>query len=110
MYPMSNLKSFIWSVLFITGLSSVSMANVISENVIMNYRDRGLEVRYIKMNIDSKQELPKQVKIGEVNYPLYKTKEEAYDAVLKSGFKKDLTVVYVVSNVEKETETLSLPK
>lgn len=108
--PMSNLKNFIWICLFIMGIPVIGTAKSNSVKCISSYRDRGLEVRYIKMEIREKQELPKEIKVGGINYPLYKTKEEAYNSVQNAGIKRDITVVYVVSAIEKETEMLSLSK
>jgi hypothetical protein len=103
-------KNIIWSCLFIIGFSTIGSAKLIPAQAIVSYLDRGLEVRYIKMEVKEKQELPKEIKIGEITYPLYKSKEEAYQSVLNAGLKRDITIVYVISSVEKETEMLTLAK
>ncbi len=72
--------------------------------------DRGVEIRYIKMKVEKNKEAPKEIILGGTSYPLFKTKEDAYNTVLNSSVKKDITIVYVISNEEKNTETLPLKK
>ena len=68
---------------------------------------RGIELRYIKVDgYDEKKQ--KEIKVNDKVYPLFKTKELAYNYVKNMPLKKDLTVVYVVSSEEKELELIDI--
>jgi hypothetical protein len=86
------------------GLASGSVSSIVNSIV----RDRGLEIRYMKMELKKGEELPKTVTVNGVVYPFYKTKEEAYNNTLNAGIRRDMTVVYVLSSTEKDTETVTL--
>jgi hypothetical protein len=95
--------SFLIGLLFSTGLNAGS-----SVSIFTTILDRGLEIHYLKMELKKGEEPPKTVTVAGLVYPLYKTKEEAYNNVLNAGLKKDITVVYVISSAEKATETITL--
>lgn len=72
--------------------------------------DRGVEVRYTKINLKEGEVFPKEIKIQDTVYPLFKTKEEAYNYVRDMSVKSDITIVYVVSKEEKDSEMLTIEK
>jgi hypothetical protein len=76
----------------------------------VNLGDRGVEIRYVKLELKEKEAFPKEIKIDNVTYPLFKTKEEAYNHVKNMGVKSDITIVYVASSEVKNTEILSVEK
>jgi hypothetical protein len=72
--------------------------------------DRLLEIRYIVMEIKDSDTIPSTIKISNKDYQLFRTKEEAYNAILNSTAKSDVAIVYVISKEEKESERFTLPK
>ncbi|MCE3279510.1 MAG: hypothetical protein K0S44_1701 [Bacteroidetes bacterium] len=76
----------------------------------VNLVDRGVEIRYVKVELKEKEAFPKVIKIDNVIYPLFKTKEEAIDHVKNMGVKSDMTTVYVAASEVKTTEILAVEK
>jgi hypothetical protein len=72
--------------------------------------ERLLEIRFIVMELSNGDNTPKTINIKGKEYLLFKTKEEAYNTVLYSFSKSDVTIVYVISKEEKESERFTLPK
>jgi hypothetical protein len=68
---------------------------------------RGMEIRYTKLDPATK-EIPREITIDEVTYPLFKTRKEAIEHVKGMTIKKDVTIVYVVSDEEKKSEFLTV--
>lgn len=66
-----------------------------------------IEIRYIVLK-DFKQKNSKEITIKGIKYSLYKTKEEAIYSVSNSEIKRDLVVVYVITDKNRETEIVEL--
>jgi hypothetical protein len=96
----------LFSLMLLITLGSVSYASGLNISVV-KLVGRGVEIRYHKMELNGK-EAPKEIVIDEVTYPLFKTKKEAVDHVRAMAVKKDLTIVYVLSDEEKKTEFVTV--
>jgi hypothetical protein len=108
---MNYLKNFIW-VAFVV-LAAIPLTGVSKNSSVFNLenkRDRGLEIRYVKMEVKDKKDLPKEIKIDGITYPLYQTKEDAYNATINASIRRDITIAYVISAAEKPNEIISLGK
>lgn len=105
------LKTIIGFIIVLSAISGLSQATAMEpdylESVKLSY-GRGIEIRYTKVELKPGEALPREITIDDVKYPLYKTKEEAVTAVKNSAIRKDLTVVYVLSEVEKDTEKFDI--
>lgn len=100
-----NFKKNLFVVLFLFSIVSFSGANTLNRLL-----DRAVEIHYTKVDLKEGEAFPKEIKIQNHVYPLFKTKEEAYDYVKNMSLKSDITIVYVASKVEKETEILNVEK
>jgi hypothetical protein len=77
------------------------------ETNYVNTPARGIEIRYIVLT-DVKEKEKKEIEVDGKKYALYKSKEDAVDAVSNAWPKKDLTIVYVISDVEKDKEIFDI--
>lgn len=106
---MNAVKTIAGLVICLSTLSSISIAGSVGSEIIYTHCfGRGIEVRYVKVDLKPGESLPKEIIIDEIKYPLYPTKEEAVAAVKNSAIRKDLTVVYVVSKESKDTEKFDI--
>jgi hypothetical protein len=86
--------------------TSVNITNLATTKT---FTERGLEIRYYVLDKKSSATgIPSEVIIDKVTYKLYKTREEAINAVTHANPKKDYTVVYVVSDKKKSTELVTI--
>lgn len=69
---------------------------------------RGLEIRYIIIP-EKKDKEKDEIIIDNVKYPLFKTKDSAIEYVTYAILKKDYTIVYVLTEKQKETEIIAIP-
>lgn len=106
---MNSMKNFIWVILFIISSPAIATSDLILTPVEL-LGDRGLEIRYIKMDVRDKKDLPKEIKIDGITFPLFESKEDAYNTTIKASIKRDITIVYVISAIEKDKEIISLEK
>jgi hypothetical protein len=108
----NNLKKIAALCLLLGMFISQSTAVLVSKSFVSSVLllDRGLEVHYVKMALKKGESIPKTITMYGVVYPLYQTREEAYNTVVNAGLKKDITTVYVISPIEKETEMITLAK
>lgn len=102
-----NFKKKLFSFLLLCSFVSFSEAKSLN---LFRLLDRAVEIHYTKVDLKEGEVFPKEIKIQDRVYPLFKTKEEAYDYVKNMSLKSDVTIVYVASKVEKETEILNVEK
>lgn len=104
---MIKFKKNLFAFLLLFSFASFSEAKSLN---LYSLLDRAVEIHYTKVDLKEGEAFPKEIKIKNHVYPLFKTKEDAYDYVKNMSLKSDITIVYVASNVEKETEILSVEK
>lgn len=73
------------------------------------FSERGLEIRYIIIQGKTDQEKD-EIIIDNIKYPLFKTKESAIETIKYANPKKDYTIVYVLTEIQKKTEIISIPE
>lgn len=104
---MSTLKKvFIAASLFAFFSSNAALNESIKTAKIILI-GRALEIRYIQL--DSYPESGK-VSIKGVDYPVFLTRESAVDYGTNLSIKSDITIVYVMTEMEKEKEIIELPR
>ena len=104
---MINFKKNFFLLLILFSFVSFTEAKSLNSSRLL---DRAVEIHYTKVDLKEGDAFPKEIKIQDHVYPLFKTKEEAYDYVKNMSLKSDITIVYVASKVEKETEILNVEK
>jgi hypothetical protein len=82
-------------------------ANYGNKELKYSFVGRGLEIRYIVLK-KSQDKTKNTISVEGKNYPLYKTREDAVNAVTNTNVKQDFVVVYVISEKNKATETIAL--
>ena len=105
---MANFKNIFPALFFLFGVILFSQAGTVNSERIM--LDRAAEIRYTKVDLKEGEVFPKEIKIQDVVYPLFKTKEEAFDYVKNMSLKSDITIVYVASEEKKDNEILTVEK
>lgn len=102
---MANLKNIFSGLLFLFAVMFSQAGTIAAKTTML---DRAAEIRYTKVDLKKGEAFPKEIKINDVTYPLFKTKEEAVEHVKNMSLKSDVTVVYVASNDKKDTEILNV--
>ena len=70
---------------------------------------RGLEIRYI-ISLEKLDKEKDEIIIDGIKYLLFKTRESAIESVKYNSLKKDYTIVYVISDIKRNTEIISIPE
>lgn len=94
----------LFTLLFLTNNISSLNNNL---NCIEIKFERGIEIRYYVLKVGESSKI-QSIKVDGIEYKLYKSKEDAVNSVKLAEFKKDYTIVYVLSSEKKENEIISI--
>jgi len=104
---MTNSKNMFRTLILLFILTASMKLGAMNSMILM---DRGAEIHYTKIELKKGEAFPNTITIYDKTYPLFKTKDEAFNYVKNMGMKADITIVYVASDVVKETEMMSVGK